>query len=569
MEVWGFEAFNNDAAVAWLNQLRARGAAQVHATIDAALGPRKLSAEEGAQVVAAVAIVAGIHDVQFAQRLPRLACDWTQRRELAVDADWLRACAAALTTAVAEGSALSSLWRERGELDGWRRYIAELQSALGIAPLPQTAGTVPAAVGRNLGRPFNPRWSLASPLQLLVAITGALLVIAALFGAIDILLLGELPESVIPEELPVTFPGFVSSMAMLFYFPIQLAAIVFFFIWVYRTHVNLQRLGSFGLGYSPGWSVGSFFIPFINLYRPLNVVQDAYRASDPQPPGSEPAAWMHGRPNYMVVVWWALLVVAEILYSIYDASLGEEAVAAVLVWWHDIGLWLAFAVDSALMVLIVKSIQERQTARGALLARAAAVQGLGTEQYVFGLAESFFRQYPDGKVPPAQRLPPPAPAPRPSDRAPAQQRPVPSPQARPPAAAPAVGSARTWLYPDRLRREKFIYIGAWLAYIVGLCFYFAYSNDPDNEVGIIFAIFWTIFYLIGLARTFFADQHAEKWTCFGLVVLLVATAAACLIGFHGYRDPVILVLYLVFFALHGWLLSILIRDAQRWRNKPH
>jgi len=43
--------------------------------------------------------------------------------------------------------------------------------------------------------------------------------------------------------------------------PILITTIVLFAIWIYRANHNARQLGASGMAFSPGWSVGCYFVP--------------------------------------------------------------------------------------------------------------------------------------------------------------------------------------------------------------------------------------------------------------------------------------------------------------------
>jgi hypothetical protein len=57
------------------------------------------------------------------------------------------------------------------------------------------------------------------------------------------------------------------------------------------------------LKYSPAWAVGGFFVPFLNLVRPFQVMKEVWRGSDPEPAtGVRRAAPLLG-------LWWGSYLV--------------------------------------------------------------------------------------------------------------------------------------------------------------------------------------------------------------------------------------------------------------------
>jgi len=60
-----------------------------------------------------------------------------------------------------------------------------------------------------------------------------------------------------------------------------LAAGILFLCWFHRAYANLRAFGTEGLPHGPGWAVGYWFIPFVNLVRPATAARDIWNASDP------------------------------------------------------------------------------------------------------------------------------------------------------------------------------------------------------------------------------------------------------------------------------------------------
>src|SRR5438093_12382214 len=54
-----------------------------------------------------------------------------------------------------------------------------------------------------------------------------------------------------------------------------------FLTWLQRAYRNLPALHATELRYTPGWAVGSWFIPLVNLFAPHQVVSELWKASDP------------------------------------------------------------------------------------------------------------------------------------------------------------------------------------------------------------------------------------------------------------------------------------------------
>ena len=80
-----------------------------------------------------------------------------------------------------------------------------------------------------------------------------------------------------------------------------------FLIWVYRANCNARMLGAHDMEYSPGWSVGWFFVPIANLWKPYNVMKEIAAVS------KNPVAFGSEKEEPIVVFWWLLWIVGNIL----------------------------------------------------------------------------------------------------------------------------------------------------------------------------------------------------------------------------------------------------------------
>ena len=75
-------------------------------------------------------------------------------------------------------------------------------------------------------------------------------------------------------------------------------------LWIYRAHANLREAGVTELGYSPGWSVGSFFVPLVNVVIPFRAMRQLHNRSHGE---NELEA---NSPVGDVTSWWSCHVAA-------------------------------------------------------------------------------------------------------------------------------------------------------------------------------------------------------------------------------------------------------------------
>jgi hypothetical protein len=91
------------------------------------------------------------------------------------------------------------------------------------------------------------------------------------------------------------------------YLSVLFLSAVTFLLWLHRAVKNLSSLGARTLRFTPGWAVGWFFVPVMNLIRPSEVVTELWHASDPAIQSYQPAP--RAVPAH-VRWWWGLFILA-------------------------------------------------------------------------------------------------------------------------------------------------------------------------------------------------------------------------------------------------------------------
>ena len=101
----------------------------------------------------------------------------------------------------------------------------------------------------------------------------------------------EVEENDSRESL-IAVVGVAALLAYVFFF--------FFFCWVYRDYRNLGALGAVQMRFTPGGSIGWYFCPIVNLWKPVQAMNDIAIGSATQ--GSPPVTWLVG-------LWWAVALI--------------------------------------------------------------------------------------------------------------------------------------------------------------------------------------------------------------------------------------------------------------------
>lgn len=103
---------------------------------------------------------------------------------------------------------------------------------------------------------------------------------------------------------------------------------IVFLRWLYLASRNVHEETQ-GMRFTPGWTVGWYFVPVLNLWKPYQAMVELFRASNPDAqPGR---AWQDASRPAFLPLWWMLWIVAHaannaVLRGIFRADTAEELV---------------------------------------------------------------------------------------------------------------------------------------------------------------------------------------------------------------------------------------------------
>jgi hypothetical protein len=89
---------------------------------------------------------------------------------------------------------------------------------------------------------------------------------------------------------------------------LTLICAILFLMWFHRAHKNLGEGGLIGLKYSPGWAVGGFFVPILNLVRPFQVMKEVASGSAYLADNTRGESWQAVTASPLVGCWWGALL---------------------------------------------------------------------------------------------------------------------------------------------------------------------------------------------------------------------------------------------------------------------
>src|SRR5256885_8769057 len=266
-------------------------------------------------------------------------------------------------------------------------FSGSLRSKSTSIPYPrlmqQQAGLVPrdgSGVGKGTGWPPNPyrppvvtQWAppfetarfRASMTTVFLIANAIALGLGILWTVLNIAYI-QTPN---PDQAFTAVWGVLALAYLALLFGTLIPAGVFFSMWVHRVVRNMPALGSPDWRRSPGWSVGSSFIPILSLFYPYWAVLDAWRASDPRWRWlNRPARKALGVPP-LPAAWWALYLAALVtsrVASVMDRSqdLGTRVAGSAV----DIAASVVLIGAAALAIFVVRDLTTRQEHKNALIA---------------------------------------------------------------------------------------------------------------------------------------------------------------------------------------------------------
>jgi hypothetical protein len=122
----------------------------------------------------------------------------------------------------------------------------------------------------------------------------------------------------------------ISDTIDTFIFIASIPIFIIFLVWFYRATKNIN---SFGAKYvnSPGMAVVWWFIPIMNLWKPHEVAQQIWRASNPEIKLTEGTEWRKVSSSNVITIWWVLGLVsifaAIVIGAVFDIEGAEDPLA--------------------------------------------------------------------------------------------------------------------------------------------------------------------------------------------------------------------------------------------------
>lgn len=185
-------------------------------------------------------------------------------------------------------------------------------------------------------------------------------VIAIISSILEYQLLSDLKEGVYTSQELAVAAGEASDARQgivgIIQFIIFVVSGVLILKWIYRANFNARQLGASGMTFTPGWSIGWYFIPIANLWKPYQAMKEIWKAS------INPQDWTNQPRSSLLPWWWFFWIVSNMFanasfrLTLRAEEIGELLAANVVTQLSDVtGIPL-----SLIVIAIVNKVHEMQ-----------------------------------------------------------------------------------------------------------------------------------------------------------------------------------------------------------------
>jgi hypothetical protein len=152
---------------------------------------------------------------------------------------------------------------------------------------------------------YQPLEGRLQALKIVFYLIAGISVLAAFSDVLEILLLNQLiagedvsDARIDANDIRQGLAGSVQTLALV-------GGAIAFILWLHRAYQNTDAVAPGVRRYGHGWAIGAWFVPFLNLWRPKQIVNDLWNAGGD---GREPSG--------VVQAWWALWILTNFVANI-------------------------------------------------------------------------------------------------------------------------------------------------------------------------------------------------------------------------------------------------------------
>jgi hypothetical protein len=212
------------------------------------------------------------------------------------------------------------------------------------------------------GWDFRDPATLTQALKVLLILSLLLDFIATVSGVMELALLHSLQGGTFAGDFDAAATSNDNRQQAIGFTQVALFIVtgIVFLTWIHRANRNARALGAEGMRFTPGWSVGWYFVPIMSLWKPFQAMREIWQAS------AQPGNWQSVQAPPLVGWWWAMYLISQILAQIAYRlsgnidSVDDAMLASVITTGSNIS---GMALDGLAFLLVTKIIasQIRQT----------------------------------------------------------------------------------------------------------------------------------------------------------------------------------------------------------------
>lgn len=141
----------------------------------------------------------------------------------------------------------------------------------------------------------------------------ALSVIAALSTFAEVSILERLVGDAFVSDAEIETSDSRQALIGIVQLTLGIVSGIAFLVWTYRARKSLDALGVRGMRFSLGWSVGWFFVPIANLWKPYQAITEIWRASDPERDANNAEGWRDAHVPQLFLAWWGIFLISGVV----------------------------------------------------------------------------------------------------------------------------------------------------------------------------------------------------------------------------------------------------------------
>ena len=151
--------------------------------------------------------------------------------------------------------------------------------------------------------------SLYNTLILLLKATILISLVAAISSMLEVKLINDMTTGnfdYLTIEDRANVNDLIQQLIGIIQFSLFIITSIVFLRWIYFSNSNSRSLGASGMQFTPGWSIGYYFVPFLNFYNPYRAMKEIWKTS------KDPKNWEMIKTPSLFPQWWTLWIISSI-----------------------------------------------------------------------------------------------------------------------------------------------------------------------------------------------------------------------------------------------------------------